>query len=162
MTLTQPQQAYLNWLRQYDPAIYSVFQSQLKMANAANQLSAANGDNNLPIKPKNWFTNLADNLSKSIKKISTTVQEVLPTYQAFKVSEAEIRLQTERVKKGLPPKPTKPPTQNPPPQTPAQKQAVEDVAAVTYSTKTPWMQSLATTGPLLIGGGFLYLLMGKK
>ncbi len=158
MQITTAQAQYLQWLKQYDPAIYEVFKTQLKMSGALGQTSPEGPSN----QSQNWFTKLADNLASGIRTITKTVEKSLPTYQAFKLSEQEIKHQTERVKQGLPPQPLAPPTGNPPPQTPQQQQNIERVAAITYDLKPGWQKSLAASAPLLIGGLVVWSLTSKK
>lgn len=154
MQLTTAQSQYLNWLRQYDPGIYAVLNAQLSMNNTLGAVE--------PQPTSNWFNTLADNLSNGIKKISATVEQVLPTYQAYKINSAEIQLQTERLKKGLPPQPTAAPTNNPPPRTAQQQDAIENIATLTLSPSPQWGNAIKNNLPLILGGSLLYMVLGKK
>lgn len=157
MTLTAPQKAYLDWLKAYDPALYEVLKAQATIATTLGATEPTQQQSS-----NNWFTKLADNFANGINKITGMVEQALPTYQAYKTSQSEIKLQTERMKQELLPQPTAVPTNNPPATNSNEQSRLQEIASIAYNTVPGWQKSLTVAIPLGLLAFGIYSVSTKK
>jgi len=151
MKLTPAQQKFVAWLQKHDRVAHGAFMAALKAkSDLVQNLGAATPEKGVFDSVTEWF-------GKSLDKIASTAETLIPKYNAHKLDQAEIKRQIAAVKAGTPPNVPAKATGNPPP-TPAVKNAVEAAIAVDHTNA----RNFAALMPLAIGAGVLLLLAGRK
>lgn len=129
MQLTQHQEAFMEWLRGYDTALYEAATVQLQNAFANNTTVNALGAFNqgAPVEKSGW-DKFTETFTQGFNFVKDTASKVVPMYDKYKANRATVKAQLRRVEQGLPPVPTKP--ANPRPLAERQAKALKFFTAV--------------------------------
>lgn len=158
--ITRAQQQFMDWLENYDAALFSVASTHLK---AQNRQTLGAAEIMGPPAPS-FFDRMSSMLESGFNTITATAEKLIPQYQAYKAKSAVVKTQIRRAKQGLPPLAT--PLANPTPLLPEEIQRLRRSAerqGVAISRPTPqYVENLKVALPWIGGGLLLWTLTTKK